>query len=112
MALTVKNFELPDGTILQDAYLRVQSIKTENRDYEFFEKVYDNPDVDEKLSWINRIETEVTVFVWADEVARKNRAYVVNWFKFNIDYNLSEWQNIYEQAYHKLKQIYPEGVDN
>jgi len=109
MALTVKNFELPDGTILKNAYLRVQSIRTENKDYEYFEKVGDDPNIDERLSWTTRVETEATVFVWADEVARKNRAYTLNWFKFGFEYNLSEWTNIYEQAYQKLNQIYPEG---
>lgn len=112
MALTVKSFKLPDGTILENAYLRIQSIKTENKDYEFFEKVEDNPEIDEKLSWVTRVETEATVFVWADAIARKNRAYVVNWFKFGFEYNLTEWSNIFEQAYKRLKEIYPEGEDN
>ena len=112
MALRVKNFELPDGTVLENAYLRIQNIKTENKDYEYFEKVEGNPEIDEILRWVTRIENEATVYVWADKIARKNRAYVLNWFKFGFEYNLSAWTNIYEQAYSKLKEIYPEGEDD
>ena len=106
MALKVKNFELPDGLILEEAYLRIQSISTANIDYEFFEMI---SETEEKLSWTTRMETTATVFIWPDEIARQNRAIAVHWFTFQLDYNLSTLDNIYEQAYMKLNEIYPEG---
>lgn len=109
MALRVKNLELPDGQILENAYLRIQNIFTENKDYEFLESV---SEIESKVSWVTRIESKVVVFVWADEIARQHRVPAMHWFGFEFEYNLSEWQNIYEQAYLKLKEIYPEGEDD
>lgn len=111
MALKVKNLELPDKSILDEAYLRIQNIHTSNVDYEFL-KPSDIEGFELETSWKNRIETKVTVFVWADEIARKNRVPALHWFIFEMDYDLSEWTNIYEQAYYKLKEIYPEGEDD
>lgn len=108
MALTIKNFELPDKQILENSYLKVQSVTSSNNDYEYLETVSKD---EQKVSWISKIESKVTIFVWADELARKNRVPALHWFQFNLDYNLSEWSNIFEQAYYKLKEIYPEGED-
>lgn len=109
MALIVKDLELPDGQILEEAYLKVQSINTANVDYEFLEPISEN---ESKVSWLTRIETRATIFVYADKLAREHRVPALHWFSYEIEYNLSEWQNIYEQAYFKLKEIYPEGEDD
>jgi hypothetical protein len=105
MAIKVKNYELPNGQILQDAYLRVQSVYVENKDYEFFKKSTQEG-IDEELTWITRLETKASVFVWADELARKNRAIASHWFTIEIDYQLSENENVFEQAYRKLNKIF------
>ena len=108
MAFIIKNFELPDKQILENAYLRVQSINTSNVDYEFLENI---SETEQKVSWLTRLETKVTIFVWADKIAREHRVPALHWFQFDLDYDLSQWTNIYEQAYYKLKEIYPEGED-
>lgn len=107
MALTIKNFELPDKTILNDAYLRIATINTAFTDYEHFEPLLDSNDV--ILSWVKRLESKAHVFVHGDEIARQNRVSPINWFEFKFDLDLTSNQNIYEQAYQKLKEIYPEG---
>lgn len=106
MALKVKNFQLPDGNILEEAYLKVQNVSSVSSDYEFFENLEDGS---QRLQWIKRIESTALVYVWPDEGARENRAQVQHWFNIEFNYDLSEWTNIYEQAYQKLKIIFPEG---
>lgn len=111
MAYKIKNYELPDKTILEEAYLRVQNVIIQNKDYEHFKVVDDptRPDIAEELEWLTRIEARANVFVWADEFARKNRAYTVHWFEMEVDYNLSTHENVFEQAYRTLNKIFPEG---
>lgn len=107
MALKIKNFELPDESILEEAYLRIASLTSTNVDYEHYEPLLDSDDV--ILRWTSRLENKANVFVYGDEIARQNRVSPVNWFEFKFDLDLTSAQNIYEQAYQKLKQIYPEG---
>ncbi len=107
MALTVKNFELPDGLILENAYLKINAITTAKNDYEFLEPLHDSEDL--KISWVSRLETKVNVYVFADDIARRNQVAPLDWFQFDLDYNLRSSSNIYEQAYQKLNTIYPEG---
>lgn len=108
MALIVKNLELPDGTVLEDAYLKVQNVSSVSADYEKFENL-DNGD--QILKWIKKVESTALIYVWSDSLARENRAQVQRWFQIEFDYDLTEWINIFEQAYKKLKLIYPEGED-
>jgi len=108
MGLKVKNFKLPDDTILEEAYLKVQNIGSVSNDYEFLENM---PDGSQRLKWIKKVESTALVYVWPDEGARENRAQVQHWFQVEFDYDLSEWTNIYEQAYKKLKALFPEGED-
>lgn len=105
MALKVKNYELSDGTIFPEAYLRVQNVYLENKDYEYF-KNSDKEDVEQELAWLTRIETRATVFVWSDELARRNRAMAAHWFNIEIGYDLSEHSNIIEQVYQKLNKMF------
>ena len=53
MALTIKNYELPDGSILEEAYVRVQTVQTTNADYEYLEPIPDSEDLITK--WLTRI---------------------------------------------------------
>lgn len=106
MALKVKGYELPNGDILPEAYLRVQNIIVENRDYEYFDSS-NKPDVELELKWITRIEVKATVFVWADEIARQNRAIAMQGFVVETTYNLSEYANIFEQIYQTLAVKFP-----
>jgi hypothetical protein len=106
MGLKVKNFQLPDETILEEAYLKVQNIGSVSADYEHFENL---PDGSQRLNWIKKVESTALVYVWPDEGARENRAQVQHWFQIEFNYDLSEWTNIYEQAYKKLKTLFPEG---
>lgn len=108
MALKVKNFKLPDETFLEEAYLKIQNIASVCSDYEFFENL---PDGSQRLKWIKKLENTSLVYVWADEGARENRAQVQHWFQIEFDYDLTQWVNIYEQAYNKLKILFPEGED-
>lgn len=109
MALIVKNYVLPDETILEEAYLKVWKIQTALTDHEFFENVNDplRPDIDQELKWITRQENNATIYIWPDKGARDNRAPVVHWFPFNFQYDLSVYENIYEQVYAALEKKFP-----
>lgn len=109
MGLIVKNFELPDGTLLDEVYMKVQKINSVSADFEFFENINDptRPDVEQELKWIKRLENIASIYVWPDILARENRAQVIHWFTINFEYDLSAYENIYEQAYKRLKFIYP-----
>ncbi len=110
MALKVKNFELPDKTILEEAYLRISVITTANVDYDYLEPLLDSEDVITR--WTTRLENRANVFVYGDEIARQNRVSPLNWFEFRFDFDLADNGNIYEQAYEHLKyNIYPESED-
>ena len=111
MALIVKNFELQDGTFLEEAYLKIQKIQTALVDYEFLENVDDpsRPDIAQELKWTTRQENSATIYVWSDKVARDNRAQIIHWFQVGFNYDLSIYENIYEQVYGRLKEIFPES---
>jgi len=108
MGLKVKNFQLSDDTYLEEAYLKVQNVASVCSDHEFFENL---PDGSQRLKWIKKIESTSLIYVWSDEGARENRAQLAHWFQIEFDYDLTQWVNIYEQAYNKLKQLFPEGED-
>jgi len=108
MGLKVKNFQLSDDTYLEEAYLKVQNVATVCADYELLEN---QPDGSQRLKWIKKIESTALIYVWSDEGARENRAQLSNWFQMEFDYDLTQWVNIYEQAYNKLKVLFPEGED-
>jgi hypothetical protein len=110
MALKLKNYELPDGTILDEAYLRVQNITTAIVDYEHL-KPSEVEGFDLETEFIKKIETNANIFVFADKVARDNGVAAIHWFPINFDYQLSVYANIYEQAYCALKEIHSESED-
>lgn len=110
MALIIKNFELPDKFVLSEAYLRVNAITTSKIDYEFLKPMGNSEDL--IVEWLSRFETKVVIYIHGDKVARKNQVAPLHWFQFDLDYDLSEHSNIYEQAYKKLKVLYPEGEDD
>lgn len=110
MAIKLKNYELPDGTILDEAYLRVQNITTAIVDYEHL-KPSEVDGFDLETEFIKKIESTANIFVFADKVARNNGVAAIHWFPIEFDYNLSEWSNIYEQVYESLKKLFPESED-
>lgn len=95
------------------AYLRIQKIQTTNAEYEYFKNVDDpnRPDVAQEIDWTKRIETQATCFIWADALARKNRAQSIDWFVFEFDYDLNSLDNIYQQGYAKLREIFTNSED-
>lgn len=99
-----------DGTKTEypEAYIRVQKIQTVNAEYEHLKSVNnpEEPDVAQVVDWEKRIETSVTAFVWSDELARKNRAQVIDWFSFEFEYDLDDLDNIYQQAYKHIQKIF------
>jgi len=109
MAVMIKDFELPDKSVLGEGYLRIAVVTTANVDYEYLEPMLDSNDL--ITMWTTRLENKANVFVYGDEIARKNRVSPVNWFEFTFDFDLKSEFNIYEQAYKKLKEIYPESED-
>lgn len=109
MALKIENFQLSDGMILNSAYLKVHNINTNKIDYEKLEPIDGTDDL--LTTWISKIETSVLVYVYADDVARKNQVSPMQWFEFNLDYDLNSNKNIFKQTYERLKHIYPEGED-
>jgi hypothetical protein len=109
MALKIKDFELPDKSVLEEAYLRLAVVTSANVDYEYLEPMLDSNDL--ITMWTTRLESKANVFVYGDEIARKNRVSPVNWFEFIFDLDLKSNLSIYDQAYNKLKEIYPESED-
>lgn len=109
MAVKIKDFELPDKSILEEAYLRIAVATSANVDYEYLEPMLDSNDL--ITMWTTRLESKANVFVYGDEIARKNRVSPVNWFEFIFDLDLKSNLSIYDQAYNKLKEIYPESED-
>jgi hypothetical protein len=95
-----------ENELIENAYYKVQNIKTSNVDYEFFEVVNDNKDenIYEKLAWETRIESFVTVYIWPDKESRKNRASIITWFNIPFNYEIKDSKNIYEQAYLSLER--------
>lgn len=110
MALILKNYELPDGTILDEAYLRVQNVTTAIVDYEHL-KPSEVQGFDLETEFVKKIETKANIFVFADKVARDNGVAAIHWFPIDFDYQLSTWSNIYEQTYYALKEIHSESED-
>lgn len=105
MALKIKNFELPDGFILEEAYLKVQNILIQNIDIEQLETVTDSDDL--ITTWHTQIQSKANVYVFADHEARKNRVPPMEWF--DIEFKLTE--NPFIDAYNKIKEIYPIAED-
>lgn len=99
-----------DGRIDEypEAYIRVQKINTTNAEYEHLKSANnpEEPNIYQIVDWEKRIETSVTAFVWADELARKNRAQVIDWFSFEFEYDLDDLDNIYQQAYKHIQKIF------
>jgi hypothetical protein len=110
MALQLKNYELPDGTILEEAYIKVQNIYTAIVDYEHL-KPSEIEGFELETTWIKKLESKANIFVFADELARKNSVAAIHWFPIEFDYQLSVYANIYEQAYKALKLIYTKTED-
>ena len=109
MALKIKSFELPNGFILDEAYLKVHVVKSCKVDYEKLEVI---PDSDDLLTtWISRLESSAMVYIYADQIARKNQVQPMEWFEYNFDYDITGVKNIFEQAYSKLKELYPISED-
>lgn len=103
MALIAK-FITKTDEIFENAYIKIQRIDTANIDYEFFKKS-DMPDVYQELTWINRIESNMKVFVWVDQLARNNRVAAIDWFTLDFIYDINSLDNIYTQAYKQLNKI-------
>lgn len=113
MALQTK-YEFED-IILSDAYIRISKVRSANNDYEELSPVDDPnaPNIAFKTSWMMRVESSATAFVWADKLARDNRTIALSWFDFDFDYDLNSGLNIYQQAYNALKatERFKDAVD-
>lgn len=107
MALKCKNYTKQDGTIFEDAYIRINKVRSDMVDYEFFENVDDpkNPEIAQRLTYKTKCESVATAYVYGDEIARQNRVQPVDWFSFMFDYDVHSDKNIYEQAYEQLETI-------
>lgn len=99
MALQV-DFDV-DGIVYNDAYLRIQTVRSAVVDYEKFET--SESDGSERLVWVSRMESYATVYVWSDAGARANRAQPIKWFTFQYEYDIAHPDNAFKQAYIALK---------
>jgi len=107
MALKIKSFELPDKSIVEEAYLRIATITTANVDYDYIEPLLDSSDLITR--WTTRLENKAVVYVYGDEIARQNRVSPLNWFEFRFDLDVESPS--FNQAYEGLKLIYTEAED-
>lgn len=103
MAL-IHNYEA-NGEVYNNAYVRIVKVRSANVDYEMFVNVDDpdRPDIAQELTWVTRIESSATAFVWPDKISRDNRAMTVAWFDFDFVFDLNSDRNIFQQAYDSLK---------
>lgn len=115
MAIKTKLLLANDNGLEQEypnAYLRIQKVVSAHADYEYFEKIDDpeQPDIAERLKWTDRYENSATVYVWADQIARENRAPTIHWFNIEFEWDPNKG-GIFEQAYEKLKSIFEISED-
>ncbi len=92
------NYTLPNGDIIENAYLRVQKIITSNQDFEFL-KPSDKENVESETEWITRFESEAVIYVWTDKMARDYRVTPIHWFNLKFDFDKASERNIYQQVY-------------
>lgn len=104
MALKVTQYEMPDKTFLDEAYVRIKSIVIESNDYERLEPVDGTNDL--KVDWTTRTEAKANIYVYADEVCRHNNVSPVHWFSTAFEYDGESLNNIYQQAYIALRRKY------
>lgn len=104
MALKVTNYEMPDKTLLDEAYVRIKSIVLESNDYERLEPVEGTNDL--KTEWTTQIEAKANIYVYADEVCRHNHVSPVHWFTAAFVYDGESLNNIYQQAYIAIRRKY------
>lgn len=97
MALKIAEYIMPDKSVVNDAYVRVKNITTENNDYEKLEPIEGTNDLLE--TWHTRMETRANVFVYADEGCRRNQVSPIHWYSVEFDYDPESLNNIYQQAY-------------
>ena len=102
MAIQAK-FDM-DDRVYSDAYIRIAKIHTHQVDYEKFEERDADDGIVEQLTWVKREESRATVFIWADKIARDNRAQPLKWFAIDFEFKHDSDQNIYSQAYQCLKE--------
>lgn len=107
MALKVFDYVMPDETIIPEAYVRIKNVLIESNDYEFLEPVDDSEDL--KVTWVTRQECKSAVYVYADEVCRKNQVSPIHWFV--LDFQLNSDMNPFEAAYNILKSKYQKTED-
>lgn len=95
------------------AYIKIIKVVTSNEEFEFFKNVDDpeRPDIAQEIDWIRKIESIAIAYVWSDEGARKNRAQVIDWFEFKFEYDLDSLDNVFQQAYSKLHEIFENSED-
>lgn len=108
MALKIKNFTLPDGVVLEEAYLRVQTTVINNIDYDFLQPIDGTEDF--KLEWLTRFEFRANVNVYGDEVARRNLVPPMTWFDINFKLDKVD-VHPFTVAYNYVKEMYPEAED-
>lgn len=107
MALKVFDYIMPDETIIPEAYVRIKNVLTESNDYEFLEPVDDSEDL--KVTWVTRQECKSTVYVYADELCRKNQVSPIHWFV--LDFQSDVDAKPFESAYNILKSKYQKTED-
>lgn len=109
MAIKVKDYEMPDKSIVPDAYLRVKNILVEVNDYELLEPLTDDPEGDLKVTWVTRYESKASIYVYADDQCRRNNVSPIHWYA--IDFNFKPELPILSQAYSVLKNRFPNTDD-
>lgn len=107
MGLICSNYAKADGTIFENAYIRINKVRSDMVDYEFFEDVDEpeNPEIAQRLRYRVRCESVATAYVYGDQKARENRVQPTDWFSFMFDFDHECDKNIYEQAYDALQRL-------
>lgn len=109
MALKIAEYIMPDKSVVNDAYVRVKNITTENNDYEKLEPIEDTNDLLE--TWHTRMETRANVFVYADERCRRNQVSPIHWYSVEFNYDPESLNNIYQQAYIAVAKKFADAID-
>ena len=105
MALIIPNYEMPDKSIVNNAYIAVQSVLIQKSDNELLEPIDGTDDL--KVTWVTQINAAAAIYVWADEGCRQNRVSPIHWFSIEFPYQSTD---VFADAYSKLKTLFVDAV--
>jgi len=92
--------------VIPKAYIRVIKVITTVEDVEVFKDVPPNEDnIAQVLTYDKQVVCTCVAYVYGAKEARDNHAYPLDGFTFNFKYNTQSTNNLFIQAYEKIKTL-------